>query len=481
MNRRNKKLTKNFKDYLVPLAWVLIIIIIILNVIFWWDDNTNENITWNNPLLLSLDSEWTNAFIVFSSWDKKEITGEEKLNKWEKLQVWTSWSVKIEVENGSWALWLNKLWELKYNSEWNYTLLSSDLWVNSKDNLNIEMRYMKVLNTTEAVFNLSQNEVASSIYVLAWNVEVQNLAWSKTNIQKWQKISLMRADANDENLDISIKKEEIDDYIKSEDWYIKNNWDFYLNKSDDIIENNISWSWVISNSWNTNNSWYWYNYVSFNVADESDISKDTLDLEWSILDSIVSKIEINWQTADVNNENKTFSLKWLKLSSRVNNIVYRIFDDSNKLIDKWVLTLYYSAWTTSTVNNTAWLAAVENYSLKSPASYKIISPTKNPYTTTENLVKIEWTVPWSTVKKIVINDFELQKFPQYWTYWSYFANSDFGNLKEWLNIYKIQYFGSDDKVLNESIFTIVKEKAVETTTTENTDTQDNTLTWEVTE
>jgi hypothetical protein len=32
----------------------------------------------------------------------------------------------------------------------------------------------------------------------------------------------MRTEANDENLDISLKKEEIDDYVKNDDWFIKN-------------------------------------------------------------------------------------------------------------------------------------------------------------------------------------------------------------------------------------------------------------------
>jgi hypothetical protein len=209
-------------------------------------------------------------------------------------------------------------------------------------------------------------------------------------------------------------------------------------------------------------------------------------LEWSILDTIVYKVEIDWQTAKINSEDKTFSLKWLKLKSKVNNIVYRIFDDSNKLIDKWVLTLYNTSWTSSTTtvneNNSPWYAWVENYSLSNSPSYKIISPAKNPYTTTENLVKIEWTVPWSTVKKIVINDFQLQKFTPYSTYWSYFANSDFGNLKEWLNIYKIQYYSWDDKLINESTFSIVKEKSVDATITETTtQTWETTSTWEVTE
>jgi hypothetical protein len=33
----------------------------------------------------------------------------------------------------------------------------------------------------------------------------------------------MRNESNDKNLDLSLKKEEIDDYTKNDDWFIKNN------------------------------------------------------------------------------------------------------------------------------------------------------------------------------------------------------------------------------------------------------------------
>jgi hypothetical protein len=33
----------------------------------------------------------------------------------------------------------------------------------------------------------------------------------------------MRNSANDKNSDLSLSKEQIDDYIKNEDWFIKNN------------------------------------------------------------------------------------------------------------------------------------------------------------------------------------------------------------------------------------------------------------------
>lgn len=54
------------------------------------------------------------------------------------------------------------------------------------------------------------------------------------------------------------------------------------------------------------------------------------------------------------------------------------------------------------------------------------------------------------MKKIVINDFQLQKFIANSTYWQYFANSEFGNLKPGVNIYKIQFYWEWDSIVYET-------------------------------
>lgn len=484
-NRRNKKVVKNFKDYIIPIVWVLIILILILNFIFGWDDTENNtNIVNNTPIEVSLKDNDTEAYVVYASWDRKKVEGSLQTYKWEKLQVWTKWSINISLWNEEWNISLNRLWELKYNESWTFTLLSSDLWVNTKKDLSTEMRYIKVSSKWESVYNLSQNEVASSVYVLYWNIEIQNTAWNKTTLQKWQKITIMRNEANDKDLDLSLKKEAIDDYIKNDDWYLSNNWSFFLDKVEtsswSTKNTQVSMSWAIV----SNNSETWFNYVSFNYPDESDINTDTINIEWSLLDDIVYKVEINWQTADINTTDKTFSLKNLKVTSRVNNIVYRVFDSSNKLLDKWVLTLYYSKWWTSTTNATnnsekSTLASVENYSLTNSPLYQIISPKENPYTTSESVIMIEWTVPARTVSKIIINWFQLQQFPANWTYWKYFANEWFWNLKDWLNIYKIEYYGADWKIIFENNYTIIKEPKKEVTpVTPIENSTSNTSTWE---
>jgi hypothetical protein len=42
----------------------------------------------------------------------------------------------------------------------------------------------------------------------------------------------MRNNANDKSSDLSLSKESIDDYIKNEDWFLKNNGNFYLSQTE---------------------------------------------------------------------------------------------------------------------------------------------------------------------------------------------------------------------------------------------------------
>ncbi len=481
-NRRsNNKVIKNFKDYLAPIVIVVIILIFVLNYIFSWSEqkiNTNTN---SNPINLTLSSSDDEGYIVYSWWNKTKIEWSLQLYKSEKVQV-ANWSANLKNNNSE--LVLNKLWELSYNDDESWTLYSSDLWVKTASWISLEMRYAKVNSTNASVFSASQNEVASTIYVVSWNVEVRNLAWKSTTLQSGEKIVIMRNSASDENSDLSLSKEQIDDYTKKDDWFLKNNWAGYLSA------NNTS-SWSLSSSWVTlSNTWSfsYNNYISFsNLYDETEVSSDSINVEWTILDDNVYKVEINWQNADIDTTNKTFKLKNLKISSRVNDLVYKVYDDSSRMLYKWIITVYYSKGSASTTTwtNSSTLAQVENYPITNSPLYQIISPKQNPYTTSDDNVRIEWNVPAKTIEKIVINDFQLQKFPAYWTYWYYFANSEFWNLKPWINIYKIQYFWAEGKLVYENIFTIVKEAKVTQTSTAtetNSGTTNETSSWsEITE
>lgn len=451
-SRKNKKMVKGFKDYLAPIiGWV--IFLFFLYSIF--SGGAEEVVpTSQNPVIVEKNDATTQAYIEYSGWRRSEVeTSNVSLYPWEKVNISTVWNAKITLNETSY-LNLNKLWSLLYSTENTFTLYSSDLFVNVSGNTQFDLRYMQVNTTGEnQVFNLSQNEVASTIYVLNGSVQVKNTAWVSVMVSKGERLSIVRNDASNKDIDLNSKKDMIDEYIKTDEWYLLNNWDSFLNIS--LTNDTASWETLDEErpvAWG-----FWY--VEFDLLDESDVTTDIIDITGEFLDDIVYKVEVNGQSAEMNMIDKTFLVKWLKLTSRVNDIVYRVFDESNKLLDKGVITLYYSnaPATATSGTNAAWLATVQNYSLSVSPLYTIVAPKSNPYITTENNVRIEGTVPARTVEKIVVNDFQLQRFPAYGTYWYYFANAEFGNLKEWLNIYKIQYFWAENKLLYENTFTIVKE------------------------
>lgn len=453
MNRRanqNKKILKTFKDYLVPIFFVFIILIFVVSSLFTWEKQEVID-SWDNSFLsVSLSSPQTEAYIEYNGGNKTKVETEVSLYKSEKLQV-VSESVKLFDKNIKFHL--NRLWELRYNEDKSYTLYSSDLWAEVEQNILVEMRYAKVQANSGSVFSLSQNEVASTIYVVSGILEVQNLAGKSTVLQKWEKIVIMRNNANDEKSDLALTKELIDDYTKEEEWFIKNNGNSYLSQTEDSSHISTTSTGQYLSQWNE--------YILFTkIFDEAEITTDKIDLEGTIVDERVVTININGKNAEIDNQNNTFLLKDLSTPARINDIIYKIYDTNSNLLSKWVLTLHNSKWSQS--GNAAWtsssgLAGVQNYPISSSPLYQIISPKQNPYTTTENVVRIEGTVPARTVTKIVINDFQLQKFIQNSTYWQYFANSEFGNLKPWVNIYKIQFFSWDD-IIYEMNYTIIKEE-----------------------
>ncbi len=452
-SRRNKKITKSLKDYLVPVIGWFILLFIVYNIVSSGGDEKTPT-TQQTPIIVDVDTQTTQAYVEYSGGKKTQIeTTWVSLYPWEKVSLSTTWNAKLNLKEGE-SLHLNKLGNVLYVWENKFTLYASDLFVNVSTPTQFDLRYMQV-NTTWAnqVFNLNQTDVSSSIYVLDGSVQVKNTAWVSVMVGKGERLSIIRNEAGSKDIDLNARKELIDEYVKTDDWFILNNGNTFLSR----VDTNIS----ETGTWNVQeqevSGWFWY--VQFDLLDESDAGKDVIDITWELLDEVVYKVEINGQTAEINVSDRTFVLKSLKLTSRINDIVYRVFDESNRLLDKWVLTLYYAQAPASTPTSwqNQWVATVENYSLAVSPLYTIVAPKSNPYITTENNVRLEWTVPARTVERIVINDFQLTKFPRHGTYWYYFANAEFWNLKEWLNIYKIQYYGAENKLLYENTFTIVKE------------------------
>lgn len=497
----NKGVSKTFKDYMIPIVIVFVISIVVLNYVFSSPDSASNPQAKTSPVEITLTGAESESYVIATDGSKNKIDTKTTIWKWEKIQV-ANGVAQLKLAEGVGQMMLKRLGELKYNDDGGYTLFSSDLWVNAEKPLNIEMRYAKVTSTSTAVFSLSQNDVASNIYVVSGSVDISNTAGNTTTLQKGEKLVIMRTNANDKEFNLGLAKEQIDDYIKNDEWFTLNNGASYLAQmsldasGSTLSGSTLSWVTLSGTSLDLSQTSLagdttvtGLTYITFdNLSDEMQVSSDVMNVEGKILVDNVYKIELNGLDATIDTQTKTFKVKNFKIPAKTNDLVYRVYDDSGKVLYKGVLTVYNPSGTDETSassTQTSGAAKVENYPLANSPVYKILSPKQNPLTTSDDLVRLEGTVPAKTIEKIVVNGFKLTKFPAYGSYWSYFANTQYGNLKEWVNLYKIEYYGEGGKVVYENTITIIKKPSetasisTASTSTASGNTSQATLTGEI--
>jgi len=303
LRQRNKtnNLTKILKDYAIPIAVLFIVIIIFFNLFSWSNSkDINKSLENSSWIKVVFDSAVTEAFIEYSSWKKTNIESDTNLYKWEKLTV-KEWSVNIKVWNMD--LSLDKMWILEYKNDWTLFLDSANMWVNTKVKSDFAMKFINISAWVNSVFNLYQNEVESSIYVLSWTVEVANLAEQSIILSSWEKLSLLSTDASKTDIDLSSMKAEFDEYFKTSDWFIKNFWAKYLKAKE---TSSSTWKTDETSTWSvskTKLNWL----ISFDdLTDESLNSLSSIDISWVYNSTKVSKITLNWISAKLNLQEKTF-------------------------------------------------------------------------------------------------------------------------------------------------------------------------------
>ncbi len=223
--RHSTNWQKLIKDYAVPIVGLLLILLLIVSYSFSGGSTDTENQIENKTLMsVSLDTPTTEAYVTYPEDNyKKKIEGSATLYKGEKINV-TSGGVTLSG-SGAGVFHLDKGGELKFQEDGSLALYSSDLWVKNTSPMTINMSYAKVNIGENSTMNLSQNEVGSSVYHLAGFVEVANIAGKNTVLPKGQKITILSKDTAKTDVDLSLLKEDIDDYFKASDWFLKNGGD----------------------------------------------------------------------------------------------------------------------------------------------------------------------------------------------------------------------------------------------------------------
>ncbi len=460
-NRRRNSLQSTFKDYLVPIIWWVLILVLIYSFL-WKDENSGQtDSNWDTISEISfLDSE-TEAFIIYPWEVKEKITDSVSLNVGDTIVV-ESWSVELTPTDGN-KVNLNKIAEFKIDSDGSYNLYSSDAWVSTKVNTDISMSYANISAPANTTLSLTQNEAVSTVYVLSWDVKVSNLAGISTLVTKWQKVSIAQTNAAKEDLDLAADKTSIDSYFKWSDWFIANSWSTTLSAADVTLDQDstitpsASWS-LDENSWIQ--SWAKTLYLQFDtLKDEMTFTEWTLDITWRILSEDVSSITIN-NTQTTIGEDRKFSLSWVWLPNSINDIVVKVYDTTQNVIDKEIYTIYNSTdGSKSTIETSNSPSALQSggTTYKSDATqFGFSAPsTSGKFSTTNPEVTIWWYTTAKWISRVQVNGFTLNSFNG--KNWRYHAFERFTTLKEWSNQYKIDYYGADWKIAYTDYYTIVKK------------------------
>lgn len=466
-NRRPVNPIGILKDYAVPLAWWFILLLIIYFWFFSGSSSSEPNHENQVGINVQLSSPTDEAYIVYTGDFKKKIEWQMSLYKGEKVVV-KEGAVSLQYPSVA-QFDVNKIWEFKYNEDATFSLYSSDVWIDSQAPVTVSMRYAVVNIWANSHVNLTQNEVGSTVYLLDGSAEVKNMGGKSTVLWKGQKIMIASIDTTRTDVDLSLEKDDIDDTFKGSDWYIRNNGDSYL-----LSSATGSMLWFTWSTWSTATGFTATGFSQINssqlitienLQDEQTVTDSSITINGSYTSDQIVNIKLNNQDAIIDKNERRFSFKDFPLDAASNDLVFKIYNSSNEILWKIPYTIYLKGWTTQSSKTPTF--EVKNYSLDD-TNFKFISPKTNPYTTSDDIVVIEWMVPAKTVSYIEINGFRLGKFVKNGTYWKYFANKQFGNLNDGLNIYEVQYHDDSGKLLYKNAFTIVKTANSKTGTSSTT-------------
>lgn len=474
MTRRrlgNSTLQKNIKDYIVPIIWWILVLFLIFSL-FSWDswNKTKTNVENQSWISVKLDSDSSSATLIYP-WDyKKELEWGQVLYKWEKVLV-KQWTVSLSLENLI-NFKVNRLWELTYLENWDFKISSWEVWLDTFNSINLNMNFASLKIDKDSHLSFSQNEVESTIYLISWFVEVSNLVWKNTVLAPGEKITISRSNASKKDLDLTLIKENIDQFFLKSDWFILNKGLTYI-PTNETTNDDLSWDSLSTLTWSIQ-SWSNNDLLTFNsLVDESNVSSPLIKISWVYNDLDISAITLNWKSALIDKTTKTFNFENVDVSNKENDLVFKVFDDSNDMISRFVYTVYYTLGSLNNTSNTStntWFK-VKTFSADW-SNFTFTAPTtNNTYTSNENFITIKWKVTAEWIDKVTVNDFQLWSFNG--STWRYHADIEYNNLADWTNVYEIKYF-SDWKLVFTNYFTIIRKGNVTTeepevdTSTENT-------------
>lgn len=332
-----------------------------------------------------------------------------------------------------------------------FLLTSGRIWVDGGENGTIlEMTNMNVQIPSGGIIlaEKSRSEF-DTVYAIKGDTNIITPIGQYT-LKSLERITLSTADINSTQTRLPDLIHSIDESIIHNTLFIRNNGTSYLSASDSetLIENSASGNLL----GNTGENLLGSRYISIaQPVDGSTVKTRTITVMGDIHSEDVRRVTIDDIDTSVSPVNQNFILQEFTLKDEINNIVYKAYDTENNMLEKGVLVVY-GPKNTNTVST-----LVPQNSPISSKDFVIQSPSGNPYTTTEDYVRVQGTVPANTVQYIVVNDFRLQKYVPNSTTWYYHANAAIGTMKDGMNLYTIKFYDANNNLLYTQLFTIIKD------------------------
>jgi hypothetical protein len=364
---------------------------------------------------------------------------------------------------GGWvSIWLDKWTDISYGMD-TWSGISLDLtqwrwWIESTWRADIGLKHIDIELWSWAIILVEQQKQIYSIaYMIQWTSLIKASGGREYTLEAWKGIKISQSNIVNPGMTLWSLVDDIDDSIKQNSFFLARN-------GQEILSRNTvkSSSWIIQSLSGSINIpapsvWTSGKYISItSPLDGTLIKGDAIKIEWKSLSPLVSRIMLNERGAQLNKVDMTFSLAGISMDKDTLDIVYKAYDASSNLLERWVLTLYSEEKKQGTEK------LVPTTFPTWDKVYRITNPSENPFKTTTSSITVSGSIPKDTVEYITVNNFRLKKFPSYGSNWYYYANTAYGTMKEWFNLYEIRFYGPSNTLLSTQLFTIIKEWGIQT-------------------
>lgn len=423
------------------------------------DANNADKSASGTPSVNILPGKDAKVSIYMSSDTQNEITGPTKMFSTDKMVRVTSGDSEIEIEGSTAKISIETLSELAYLGKitdlQTFELINGYVWMEAPNgDLGLNLKFFQAKFAPGSVIIASQNTRASNLYVLRGEAEVKTEGGS-ARVASGQMISLLQSETKNSNLADKIGA--LDDFVKQSSIFKRKNGDALLATPDTTMNSSGAIVGTSSGSITTGSEIGAKAIVVSYPEDEQEVDTEKITIEGTISNPNVRKITFGKMEAKITTDGKAFSVKDYVLTEEMNDINYRVYDESGVQLEKDVITVKLTKKSVTQKK-----PDVVSYPVSSK-DFKILSPAENPFKTTDSSVKIRGSFAPDLVKFIKVNNYQLQQFRQFGTSWTYNASIDNGNMEEGVNEYLITYYGTNDDVLYTSKIYIVKEKVAPVT------------------